>query len=163
MLKGMVIGAIDGKLKTEFIENHIKEITNWSLCDSFVSSLKIIKKNRSYYFSFLQKYLFSKKEFEIRFALVVLLNYYLDENYIDEIFVILEKIYLKDYYAKMAAAWLISLCYVKFPKKTLNFLNKTKIDNEVINKGIQKIIESRRVGNEEKQNLKKLKKPKLNG
>ena len=56
MLKGMVIGAIDGKLKTEFIENHIKEITNWSLCDSFVSSLKIIKKNRSYYFSFLQKH-----------------------------------------------------------------------------------------------------------
>lgn len=163
MLKGMVIGAMGAKVKSEYIEHHIKKITNWSLCDSFVSSLKIINKNKPFYFSFIQKYLFSKKEFEIRFSLVVLLNYFVCENYIDEIFNILEKIYLKDYYAKMAAAWLISICYVKYKEKTLNFLNQTKIDKETLNKGIQKIIESRRVKNFEKEKLKKLKKPENHG
>lgn len=163
MLKGMVIGALGKNAKVELIEAHIKEITNWSLCDSFVSSLKFIDKNKPFYFSFIQKYLFSKKEFEIRYALVVLLNYFVCEEYIDEIFNILEKIYLKDYYAKMAAAWLISICYVKFREKTFEFLIKTKIDFETFNMGIQKIVESKRVSKDEKLALRKLKKPKLNG
>ena len=163
MLKGMVIGAVGSKVQTEYIEHHIKKITNWSLCDSFVSSLKFIDKNKPFYFSFIQKYLFSKKEFEIRFGLVVILNYFVCEEYIDEIFDILEKVYLNDYYSKMAAAWLISVCYVKFKEKTLEFLTGSKIDIETFNKGIQKIIESKRVQKFEKEALKKLKKPKLNG
>lgn len=161
MLKGMVIGALGKNATVELVEAHLKEITNWSLCDSFVSSLKFINKNKPFYFSFIQKYFSSKKEFEIRFLLVVLLNYFVCEEYIDEIFNILEKVYLKDYYAKMAAAWLISICYVKFGEKTLEFLINTKIDFETFNMAIQKIIESKRVSKDEKAALKKLKKTQI--
>ena len=159
MLKGFVIGYLKKDLSEilPLTEKFIPEINNWSVCDSFAASLKTVNKNKPLFYSFMQKYLFSKKEFEIRFSLVILLFYYIEKTYLDEIFLLLHKIYLKDYYAKMAAGWLISICYIKFPIETEYFLLSNKIDTETHNKGIQKIIESTRIKKETKEKLKKLK------
>ena len=45
------------------------------------------------------------------------------------------------YYAKMAVAWLVSVCFVKFPRETENFLMTTKIDKETLDEASQVIIE----------------------
>ncbi len=160
MLKGMVIGLLDEDIKTvlNYIDEFIKEINNWSVCDSFVSGLKIINKNKEAVFSYIQKFLTSEKEFEIRFYLVVLLNYFSDIEYINQTLNSLEKICLEGYYAKTGAGWLISICYIKFPEITEKFLTRTKIDPEAFNIGIQKIIESKRVEKNIKDKLKSLKK-----
>ena len=104
-----------------------------------------------------KKYLNSEKEFEIRFGVVVLLNYFIEENYIDRVLEKLEKVKTTDYYAQMAAAWAISICYIKFEAKTLDFLKKPSIDKAVFNKSIQKIIESNRISKETKIMLKAIK------
>ena len=57
----------------------------------------------------------------------------------------------------MACAWALSICYIKFPTKTLAYLKKSKLDNLTFNKGIQKICESLRVDKESKNKLKALK------
>ena len=57
----------------------------------------------------------------------------------------------------MAAAWAISICYIKLEAKTLDFLKKPSIDKAVFNKSIQKIIESNRISKETKIMLKAIK------
>lgn len=56
------------------------------------------------------------------------LNEEADEKY-RKIFKVIEKIKTEDYYAKMAVAWLISICFIKFPQKTMTFLQLTKIQD----------------------------------
>jgi 3-methyladenine DNA glycosylase AlkD len=159
MLKGMVIGYI--KTDIDEILKHIAEfvpqIDNWSVCDSFCSGLKCTKNHKERVWDFLQPYLFSKEEFHIRFGVVMLLNYYMEDAYIDKILDIFNHIKHEGYYVKMAVAWAISVCYVKYDIKTMYFLEKNYLDDFTYNKAIQKIIESLQVAQETKAMLKKMK------
>lgn len=159
MIKSFVIGHIkDSPEKILFyIENFIPEIDNWAVCDCFCCSLKFINKNKPLVWNFLQKYLDSKKEYEIRFAVVILLSFFIDEEYIGKVLDILENLRTDDYYAQMAIAWAISICFVKFETETTEFLKHSQTDNKIYNKAIQKIIESNRVSSETKSKLKLMK------
>ena len=57
----------------------------------------------------------------------------------------------------MGMAWLISTCYIKYKEKTLEFLKNNNLDDFTYNKSIQKMIESKRVTDKEKSDLRKLK------
>ncbi len=158
MLKGMMIGIqkMDIETKLSYIEKYIPYIDNWAICDVFVAGLKI--KEKEEFYTFIQKYLENDKtEFEIRFGLVSLLDYFIDEEHLQEIFNITDKIKKEEYYVEMAIAWLISICYIKFPKETEKYLKNNKLSNFAYNKSIQKIIESTRISQEEKNKLRKMK------
>ncbi len=156
LLKGFVIGLLDTKEQFVSIKKFIPEITNWSICDSFCSSLKGAKKEQDLYFEFIKKYANTKKEFETRFFLVMALNYFVNENYLNEIFEIINSIEYKGYYSKMGAAWLISVIFVKFQKETYEFLKNTKIEKEIIRMATRKIKESKRIKKETHSVLKDL-------
>lgn len=160
MLKGVLIGYLKKDINEIFslLENFIPKINNWAICDTTVANLKIINKNKKETLKFIEKYLKSDNEFEVRFALIVLLDYFIEKEYLDYIFTNVEKIKLDKYYVKMAIAWLLSICYIKYKEETMYFLNNTNLDKWTFNKTIQKIIESRRITDEEKEKLKKLKK-----
>ena len=160
LLKAILIGEYS-KLSFKELEKYIKyyvpKIYDWSLCDTFCSGLKITKKYYKEVWKLLQCYLNSKQEFEVRFALVMILNYYINDEYIDEIFEIINNVSLDKYYVKMANAWLISYCVIKEYDRTFEFLkNNCKVDEWTYRKGIQKSLESFRVSTENKAELKKL-------
>ena len=158
MLKGMMIGLekMDIDTKLTYIKEFIPYIDNQAVCDIFVAGLKIKEKEKFY--NFIQKYLENNKtEFEIRFGLVSLLDYYIDKEHIQEIFKITDKIKRDEYYIEVAIAWLISICYIKFPKETEEYLNNNKLSDFAYNKSIQKIIESTRVDEQVKNKLRKMK------
>ncbi len=169
MVKGMLIG-LEKDLNFEQIENFIPLINNWAVCDTFCNGLKKIKNNKEQMWEFIQKYLKSEKEFEVRFAVDIILQYYIDANYIDKVLKILSKINHKGYYAQMAVAWAYSICFVKFYDKTKEHFEKDlaknskqnndrqiKIDKFTYNKSIQKAIESYRLSKEQKDELRNLK------
>lgn len=160
MLQGFIISLSTEPVnkKIKLIEKFVPKIDNWAICDTFCSSLKIKNKEKEIYWDFLKKYYDSSKEFEIRFLLVMLLDHYLEEKYLDEICNIIRNINNDNYYVKMSKAWLISIMYIKYPKYTLKELDNLNLDSWTYNKSIQKIIESKRVCTEEKEYLKKLKK-----
>ena len=158
MLKGMMIGLekMDIDTKLTYIKEFIPYIDNWAVCDIFVAGLKIKEKEKFY--NFIQKYLENNKtEFEIRFGLVSLLDYFIDKEHIQQIFKITDKIKRDEYYIEMAIAWLISICYIKFPIETEEYLNNNKLSDFAYNKSIQKIIESTRVDEQVKNKLRKMK------
>ena len=156
-IRGLIIGYIkeDKSIVKEEIESFLPLIDNWGICDGFVANLKIIKKN---FFDYLKKLIKTEEEYKVRFVLVTFLSYYMEKEYIEEIIQLCSQVKNKSYYVKMAQAWLISILFVKFPERTLEFLKDNSLDPWVHNKGIQKIRESIRVTKEDKELVKTLKK-----
>ena len=162
--ENLVHGLVLGYLKLEFnelkplVDEFIPFIDNWAVCDTTVANLKVYKKNKTkdIVFEEIKKYINSNNLWVNRFGYVLLLEYFIEEKYIEEIFELCEN-YKDHYYVKMAIAWLISMCYIKFKGRTLTFLKKHKLDVWTHNKTIQKIIESYRVPDEDKKMLRSLK------
>lgn len=159
MLQGMVIGYAKSDIEEilKYASDFIPSIDNWSLCDSFCSGLKITKNNRGRVYKFLQPYLFSDMEFYVRFGIVMLLNYFIESEYIERVLSVLDKIKHEGYYVKTAAAWALSICYIKLPEKTLKFLQNNNLDDFTYNKALQKITESFRIDKETKAVIKSMK------
>lgn len=161
MLKGMLIGLekTDIKVLQKHIEEFVPQIDNWAVCDVFCGGLKATKKHKEEMWEFIQKYLKSNKEFEIRFGVVMILSYYIDEEHLDKNFEIFNMITSNKYYVQMAVAWAISICLIKFYVKTVEYLKTTaKLDDFIYNKALQKGIESYRITDIQKQELRSLKK-----
>ena len=160
MLKGMVIGLLKNPIEEVLVytKEFVPTIDNWAVCDCFCCSLKITNKNLDAVWDFLQSYFKSAKEYEIRFAYVMLLNYYLIDEYIDKVIELIDTFKDDRYYSKMAVAWLVSIAYIKYPQKTEKYLKKSKLNDWTFNKSIQKICESLKVDKETKEKLKLMKK-----
>ena len=161
MLQGMLIGQAKKEnieIVLKYIEEYLPKIDNWAICDVFCAGLKITQKYKEEMWNFIQKHLKSDKEFEIRFAIVMILDYYIEEEYLKENFEIFEKITHEGYYVKMAIAWAISVCLIKFYDETIKYLQDCNLDNWTYNKAIQKALESYRITNEQKEFLRKMKK-----
>ena len=159
VLYGLVIGYMKADLKTRkyYLDKFVPIIDSWAVCDCCISSFKFVNKNKEEMWTYTQKYLKSNKEFELRFAVVLLMDYYLTEKYIDKVLEIYNNIKNDAYYVKMAVAWALSVCYIKFPQKTMKLFANNQLDNFTYNKALQKIIESNRVSKEEKDQIRKMK------
>lgn len=162
--ENLVHGLVLGYLKLEFddlkhfVEEFLPYIDNWAVCDMTVANLKVYKKNKTkdIVFNEIKRYIRDNNPWINRFGYILLLEYFIEEKYIDEIFKLCEN-YKDHYYVKMGIAWLISMCYIKFKGRTLTFLKNHKLDIWTHNKSIQKIIESNRVSIEDKNMLRGLK------
>lgn len=159
----LIHGLILGYIKDDFAEilkmfnEFIPYIDNWALCDITVANLHIWHKNTKQGLSFVIECLNNKNEWSKRVGYVLLLNYYIKEEYLQQIFSLCDQNKTDYYYVKMAVAWLISICYIKYPKETLIYLKNNKLDNWTHNKAIQKIRESRRIDPPTKKYLNTLK------
>lgn len=159
LLQGIIIGYVETNIKEtiSLIENYVKKIDNWSQCDCFCSSLKVTRTNKKQILNLIKGCLNSQDEYSVRFAVVMLINYYIEDDYLDFIFIALGSIKAEEYYVKMAVAWAVSICFVKFPEETEKFLLENLLDNFTYNKSIDKIIDSRRVESNVKKRLKSMK------
>ena len=184
ILRGLIIGYSNTDINEtlEYITAFVPKINNWSVCDSFCVSLKIMQKNREIVWKYLQKYLYSDKEFEVRFGIISLLDHYIkcDQNgksikrlrgvtiadvensleqngeYIERILHALNREFTQGYYTQMAAAWAMAEAFCTFPYKTMNTLEHCKMDKFTYKKTIQKICESRIPSDEVKKMLRNL-------
>ncbi|MCI1821510.1 MAG: DNA alkylation repair protein [Megasphaera sp.] len=159
MLQGMVIGCVKCSPEERFlyIQTFVPKIDNWSVCDSFCTGLKFTRECPTQMWDFLQPYLTSNQEFYIRFAVIMLIFYYINESYIVEVIHQLDRVQHSGYYVKMAVAWAISVCYIQFPEITLQYLQKNCLDDFTYHKALQKIMESLKVDKETKKQIRTLK------
>jgi 3-methyladenine DNA glycosylase AlkD len=159
MLQGMVIGYVETDIEEilRYVADFVPKIDNWSVCDSFCTGLKFTKTNREQVWNFLQPYLSSKNEYDIRFGVVMLLDFYIEEDYISTVLQLLDNAKHEGYYVKMAVAWAITICYVKLPELTMTYLKSNSLDDFTYNKALQKITESFRVDLETKKLIRFMK------
>ncbi len=161
MIEGFVIANIkQEEMFDKYLYKHIKKIDDWSLCDCFCNSIKQVSKNKIKYFPIFKELALNKEEFISRVGLITILSHFTTEEYVKDIFKILDKIKTDKYYINMAEAWLVCELYIKFPKETNKYLLNNKLNNFTHNKSISKIRESYRVTLEEKEYLNNLKRKK---
>lgn len=152
MLQGMVIGYIKTTIDEIlfYAAEFIPKIDNWSVCDSFCSGLKITKKYPKQVWNFIINYLKETKPYFLRFGIVMLIDYYIDLVHIEDCFFLLDKIQSEHYYVNMAIAWAVSVCYIRFPEKTISYLKNNNLSDWTYHKAIQKVKESYLVTEERK-------------
>jgi len=156
LIYGLIIGNIKefNKETIKYINKYSKMINNWALCDLFCSNLKFVKNNKKEVFKYILDNINSNNLWIRRLCFVLLLDYYIESEYIDIIFELCDTYNTNDYYVEMSVAWLISICYIKEKDKTIKYLDNNKLNDFTYNKTIQKIIESKRVTKEEKNILR---------
>lgn len=159
LLRGMVISNIktDCDELIRRVDSFIPYVNNWAVCDTFCTSIKQVKKYRPQFFEHIQTYLNDSNPWSKRVGLILMLSYFLEDEYIDEVLKRCELTQDTDYYVMMGRAWLIATAYAKFPDKTKGFLLSANLDDTVFNMSIQKCIESTRVSKEDKDYLRTLK------
>ena len=158
MIEGLTISYIkDIDLCLKYFNKFINKIDNWAICDTCISSMKIVNKNKELFLRQIKKYIKSKDEYVVRVGVVLLLDYYIEDSYIDLVFDMINSINREEYYINMAIAWLVSVCFVKYRNKTFKYLKDNKLNKFTYNKSIQKIIESYRVSIEDKDVLRNMK------
>lgn len=159
LIYGLVIGYMkeDLNIRIKYLDKFVPIIDNWAVCDGACNTYKFTNNNLEEMWEYVQKYVDSDKEFEVRFAVIMLMEYYLTDEYIDKVFEIYNNIKLDKYYVKMGIAWGISEAFVKYEEKTRKFLKKCSLDKFTFNKSLQKIIESYRVSEDTKNELRKMK------
>lgn len=163
ILHGLVLGCIrpdeDVDAYLRRVTRFVRIISSWSECDTFkfAGGSAYLKRHNERIWEYLKEWLKSSGEYEVRFGVVRMMEYYIDEKHLDEMFACFEQIRQEGYYVKMAVAWALSVCFVKFPDRTMDYLRCSALDNDTYNKTIRKIIESNRVSLETKDLVRKMK------
>lgn len=159
ILKGVVIASakIDIDEKLALFKPYMEEIYDWSACDIAISSFKFKEAELKHAYDFILPYRHSRREYELQCLLVMLLEYFVTDDYFNNITDILDNIYLEDYYVKMAAAWLISVIFIKNRDGALKYLKNNGLDDWTYSKALQKITESSRVSAYDKDIIRAMK------
>lgn len=160
MLHGLILRYLNIDFKTllNMLDRFLPYNTNWAINDIVCTNLKQFKKNQQIGYKWILNLLASKNPWDIRFGFVLLLNHYMTDTYIDSILKIITKPYIDHYYVNMAIAWLTSICYIKYPEKTILILENNLLNPWIHNKTISKIRDSKQISKQKKDYLNTLKK-----
>ena len=156
---GLMINAIKATEdhKLALLRTFVPMMDNWAVCDTICCNIKWIQ-DRNALWEFLQPYFDSDREFEVRFAVVMSMIFFLDvESYqkvtarLDSIdFSRIQSEFLspkeakvaeqargvakgeRPYYVRMAVAWLLATALAKLPEQTRAYVNACNLPEDVI-------------------------------
>lgn len=151
-----------------YLERYVPVLDNWAVCDTYCANAKWMQRaDKDVLWLFLQRWFNSQREFEVRFAVIVAMTYFLDEEYLDKVFECLNNIHfnsiksayttekgkpkqvqqgtvqgVEPYYVRMGVAWLLATALAKFPNQTRAFVRGATLPADVIKLYIRKARES---------------------
>jgi 3-methyladenine DNA glycosylase AlkD len=111
---------------------------------------KIAAKNQEALFEHASGYLKEENPWVVRVGLVIMLNHYLKEPYLQEVLWRTNEVHSDFYYVQMAQAWLLATAWAKNPQMVREYLKESSLSYEVKVKFVQKARESFRVAPEDK-------------
>lgn len=154
--------------RLKMLSTYVPVMDNWAVCDSYCAHAKwMARADKSELWAFLQPYFRSTREFEVRFAIVVAMTYFLTEEWLPKVFAIINSLDLsrihsayryakgkpkaaqqgtaqgaQPYYVRMAVAWCLATALAKFPDLTRAFVRTTSLPADVIKLYVRKARES---------------------
>ena len=137
------------------LERFLPYIDNWATCDML--AVKVVKKHLDTFIDEVYRWMESDHAYTIRFAISMLMRYYLEDAFQMEYPEKVAQIRSEEYYVNMMRAWYFATALAKQYDKILPFIEKQKLDVWTHNKTIQKAIESYRITPEQKEYLRGLK------
>lgn len=134
------------------LENFLPYINNWATCDQ--TSPKIFKKHKDELLPYIRKWLGSEHPYTVRFAIGMLMQHYLDDDFKPEYLAMVADIRSEEYYVNMEIAWYMATALTKQWDAAILYIETKKMDKWVHNKTIQKAIESYRITDAQKKHLR---------
>lgn len=130
-------------------------IDNWATCD--LMTPKVFKKHTDELLEMIQQWIVSEHPYTIRFAIEMLMKFYLDESFRPEYLDLVAGVISDEYYVNMMIAWYMATALAKQYESAIIILQKQKLSKWVHNKSIQKALESYRITPNQKNYLRTLK------
>ena len=156
MLHGLLINLTkDYNECIRLIEEFLPFIDNWAVCDAITP--KIFVKNKDKLLIRIKEWIKSEKEYTVRFAVEMLMKFFLDEDYKKEYIDLINEIKIDTYYVNMMVAWFLATALSKQWDTAIKKIESKTLSPFIQNKTIQKSIESFRIRKEQKDYLKTLK------
>ncbi len=137
------------------VEEFLPYVDNWATCDQL--SPKVFRKNKDGLLLHVRKWLKSDRTYTVRFAIGMLMQHFLDDDFNTEYPELVAKVKSEEYYVNMMIAWYFATALAKQYDAVIPYIEKQKLDVWTHNKTIQKARESYRITQEQKEYLKTLK------
>lgn len=151
---GMIVTKIkDFDRMAHYLDVYLDVMENWAHCD--LLSFNINEQNKDHFLVLSSIYTHDNRLFVRRLGLMILFQMLNDTTVLPIIYhTICTLDQENEYYVIMMAGWLLSECIIKYKDQTLSFIKETKhINKKIIHKAIQKCRESRRLSQQEKDDL----------
>ena len=149
-------------------ERYVPVLDNWAVCDSYCAHAKwMARADKAALWAFLERWFDSEREFEVRFAVVVAMCYFLNEEWLDKVFERINRLDFgrikskyktvkgkpkvaqqstvqgtEPYYVRMGVAWLLATALAKFPDATRAFVRSSNLPEDVVKLYVRKARES---------------------
>ena len=137
------------------LDEFLPYVDNWATCDGLKP--KTLKSQPERLLGHIYRWLDSDKPYTVRFAINLLMNWYLDEHFDEAFLRLVAAIRSGEYYVNMVRAWYFATALAKQTEATLPYVENRILDPWTHNKTIRKAIESYRISREMKEYLKTLK------
>lgn len=150
------------------LTHYVPVLDNWAVCDSYCAHAKwMVRADNETLWAFLERWFDSEHEFEVRFAVVVAMCYFLNEEWLDKVFERINGLNFnlikskyktakgkpkvaqqgtvqgaEPYYVRMGIAWLLATALAKFPDQTRAFVRSSNLPADVVKLYIRKARES---------------------
>ncbi len=154
--------------RLEMVARYVPILDNWAVCDSYCAHAKwMAKADKDTLWSFLQQWFRSEREFEVRFAVIVAMCYFLTEEWLERVFEAIEGLDFgkikseyktikgkpavaqqggvqgaEPYYVRMGVAWLLATALAKFPEQTRAYVRSSHLPADVVKLYLRKARES---------------------
>ena len=154
MIYGLALASAPGsdREKRARLESFVPLVDNWAVCDSLCAACRFLETDPTASLEWLEGWLRPGAEFEIRFALVCMLDHFAGQKaYAERLLLCGTRACGDGYYARMAAGWLIAEIAVSDVGRVRSFLCETELsDDSIRHMAVRKIVESRRISQSEK-------------
>ena len=137
------------------VEAFLPYVNNWATCDQL--SPKVFKKHKKELLPYIKKWIKSKKTYTVRFAIGMLMEHFLDDDFDVQYPKMVAGVKSDEYYINMMIAWYFATALAKQYDASIPFIENGSLDAWTHNKAIQKSVESRRISTAQKEYLKALK------
>ena len=158
--------SLDERLS--MLGRYVPVMDNWAVCDSYCAHAKwMTRSDKTSLWMFLERWFDSENEFEVHFAVVVAMCYFLNEEWLDKVFNRINGLNFdcikskyktvkgkpkvaqqgtvqgaEPYYVRMGVAWLLATALAKFPNETRAFVRKSHLPADVVKLYVRKARES---------------------
>ncbi len=134
------------------LEKFLPYIDNWATCD--MEAPKVFRKHTQELLTPIRGWLASGQTYTVRFAIRMLMCFYLDQNFRTEYLELVAGVRSQEYYVNMMIAWYFATALARQYEAALPYIEQRRLADWTHNKTIQKAQESLRITPEQKAYLK---------
>ncbi len=141
----------------EEVNRFLPYIDNWATCDQL--SPRVFRKHRTELLGHIRVWLSKEETYTIRFAIGMLMQHYLDEDFDPVYPEMVAGIRSEEYYVNMMVAWYFATALAKQYDCAVPYIENRRLAPWTHQKAIQKAVESYRITPERKAYLRSLRIP----